>query len=94
MSDAAQLFLLLVGSTAVTGYGACIGILVMRADFYTKGQKIAQLVLILALPILGALVAHLIFRQQQASPLPVDRNFIPQQGPRPDELPRTHNDAI
>jgi hypothetical protein len=53
-----ELLLMLSVSTAVTGYGCYVIALVVRADFYSIGQKFAQLALIFVLPIFGAFIGH------------------------------------
>ena len=75
---------------AVATYGAYVAALVVRADFYTRPQKTAQVLLALLVPLLGPLVVHWFYRLHLAKPHKADRAFIPQRDPAPDEWRAFH----
>jgi hypothetical protein len=76
-----ELVLVLVVSTVLVGYAAYVNALVVQASFYSKGQKIAQCLLIWLLPLIGAAVVHWVFRLHYAEPDKPDRAFTPQAEP-------------
>ncbi len=88
------IYLALVALTISATYAAYVGFLVLKADCYSRSQKIAQVILAILIPFLGPLWVHLFLKQHLASPVTPDRNFVPQRDPAPDELPRTHVDGI
>jgi hypothetical protein len=51
----------------------------LRADYYSRGQKNAQVIILLCLPLLGGIIVHWFLRLHQAGPNAPDRRFIPQQ---------------
>lgn len=86
---------MLVVSTALIGYACYVVALVIRADFYSLRQKIAQIILVLLLPLVGAVLVHWFLLLHRAEPDAPDRAFIPQNSPAPDEIPRRpHIDGI
>ena len=81
---------LLVVSTALLVYAGYVATLVMRADFYTHGQKIVQCLLLVFLPLVGALIVHWFYRLQHTAPAKPDRAFVPQAEPDIDEVRALH----
>jgi hypothetical protein len=77
-------------SVLLCGYVGYVGALVIQADFYSRPQKLLQLVIILLLPLLGVLVVHWFYRMHRAEPYRHDRGFIPQHDPAPDEWRAFH----
>lgn len=75
---------------AVAAYGAYVATLIVRADFYTRPQKTAQVLLALLVPLLGPLVVHWFYKMHRAPQNTADRAFIPQQDPAPDEWRAAH----
>jgi hypothetical protein len=73
------LILIVVVSSALIGYAVYVWSLVMRADFYSKSQKGLQAVVLIAVPLLGALVVHLVYRAQSQRPAASDHAFTPQE---------------
>jgi hypothetical protein len=77
---------LAVGSSLALAYAGWVASLVARADFYSKGQKTAQIFLAFLIPVLGAMVVHGLLRSHTARPTPSDRNFVPQKMPEPENV--------
>jgi len=66
-------------SLFVLAYEAYAVILVCRASAYSRSQKVAQVAMVLLLPLLGAVIAHW-FATHGVSPLPqADRQFEPRE---------------
>jgi len=87
--------IMLIVSSALVGYACYVFALMVRADFYSPSQKIAQTLLVLLLPLIGAAIVHWFLLLHRAKPDTSDRAFIPQDGPAPDEIPRRpHIDGI
>ena len=85
----AFLLMLLVTSAAV-GYAVYIAAMVMRADFYSRTQKVMQCVLILLLPVVGTILVHWFLRLHKAQPDKPDRAFVPQKEPNIDDIRGLH----
>jgi predicted permease len=66
-------------------YPCYVFALVVRANFYSHNQKIAQTILLLSIPILGAAFVHWFHMLHRAQPEPSDPAFIPQREPEIDE---------
>ena len=75
---------------AVATYGAYVAALVVRADFYTRPQKTAQVLLALLVPLLGPIVVHWFYRLHLTQPHKADRAFIPQDEPAHDMARAPH----
>jgi hypothetical protein len=80
-----ELTLVIVGSTALLAYALYVWSLVQRADFYSVAQKALQAVLVVAIPLFGALVVHYLYRVQVNRPPTGGRAFTPQ-GPIMDSV--------
>lgn len=74
-----------IGALAI--YQVYATVLVARAEVYDRGQKIRQIVIIWALPLVGAVLARIALNAAESRPAPVDRAFIPQE-PNVDEAAR------
>jgi hypothetical protein len=71
--------------TGVIVYPCYVFALVARADFYSHNQKIAQVILLLSVPVLGAAIVQWFYLLHRAQPEKTDRAFIPQDEPEIDE---------
>ena len=71
--------------TVAIAYPCYVFILVVRSDFYSHNQKIAQTILLLSIPVLGAAIVHWFHMLHRAQPEPSDPAFIPQREPEIDE---------
>jgi predicted permease len=71
--------------TVAIAYPCYVFTLVARADFYSHSQKIAQTILLLSIPVLGAAIVHWFHMLHRAQPEPSDPAFIPQREPEIDE---------
>jgi NADH:ubiquinone oxidoreductase subunit 5 (subunit L)/multisubunit Na+/H+ antiporter MnhA subunit len=67
---------------AVAGYSGYVAVLVTRANFYSTGQKIAQVLLALLVPVLGTITVHWMYRLHLAPAKKPDRAFTPQDDDR------------
>jgi len=75
--------LLIAGAVA---YPCYVFALIVRADFYSHNQKIAQTILLLFVPLVGAAIVHWFHLLHRAQPQPADPAFIPQREPEIDEF--------
>ena len=73
-----------LAATAVTAYAVWVAFLITRSDLYSRGQKVAQVALILLIPFAGAVFAHALLRSHTTHPEQPDRNFIPDRTQDPD----------
>lgn len=76
---------MVVSIAAAIAYPCYVFALVVRADFYSYNQKIAQTILLLSIPVLGAAIVHWFHVLHRARPEPSDPAFIPQREPEIDE---------
>jgi len=67
-------------------YPCYVFALIARADFYSHNQKIAQTILVLFVPVIGAAIVHWFHMLHRAQPEPTDPAFIPQREPEIDEF--------
>jgi Zn-dependent protease with chaperone function len=87
-----ELIALIIGSIVLVGYHIYVGTEMLRADCYSRGQKIAQASILLLLPLLGALLIHWFLRMHEATQDAPDRAFIAQREPNAETLPRIYTD--
>jgi len=73
--DIASIFLWILGALAIA-YQLFVSVLVLRSTFSSKGQKVAQILLIWIVPLLGAFIAHWVVHSTEEKALAIDRNFI------------------
>jgi len=73
-----EFLLLLLGSTALLTYALYVWFLVLRADFYSVTQKALQAVLVVCLPVAGALLVHYVYRAHVKRQRATDNAFVPQ----------------
>jgi len=66
-------------------YPCYVFTLIVRADFYSHNQKIAQTILLLSVPVLGAAIVHWFHMLHRARPEQSDPAFISQREPEIDE---------
>jgi hypothetical protein len=69
----------------VVAYPCYVFTLVVRADFYSRNQKLAQIILLLSVPVVGTAIVHWFHMLHRARPERADRAFIPQREPEIDE---------
>jgi phosphate/sulfate permease len=89
-----ELIAILVGSTIAVGYACYVATEVVRADFYSRAQKIAQVVLVVVIPIIGAALVHWFLSLHRTPSETTDPRFIPQREPTWENAPSTriHHD--
>ncbi|MDR6427325.1 hypothetical protein J2738_003480 [Variovorax paradoxus] len=68
-------------AAALLVYDVYVVTLVLRSDAFGRSQKLAQIALVLLLPVIGAAIVHW-FAREGVAPLPrPDREFVPQDRP-------------
>jgi hypothetical protein len=78
MSVTDPFVMLCVGILGVVLYQIFVTVRLIKFTGYSGGQKIAQLFLIWFLPLLGTWVVHAVIRSTEATIVPADRDFTPQ----------------
>ena len=63
---------------ACVGYQIWVTWRVVRCEDYTKAQRTIQAILVWALPLFGALIAHLVVYSSTTAPRKRDKDFIPE----------------
>jgi len=59
-------------------YALYVATLVLRADFYSRSQKVVQVLLAVCLPLVGTGLVHWFHALHRAPPEKPDRAFTPQ----------------
>ena len=81
MSSIGPSLLLGIGLAAAALYQLFVTVRLIKFAGYSIGQKIAQVLLIWLLPLLGAWIVHVVIRTTEKAPPAADRDFTPQ-GPQ------------
>jgi len=71
----------------IAGYQIYVTVRVVKSDKYTKGQRTAQTLLIWFVPVLGAVVCHLVLTTRVAPGPKRDPAFIQDPGNNPPGMP-------
>lgn len=78
MASVGYLTTAVIAASAVTLYQVFVTVRLIRFAGYSPLQKTAQVFLIWFVPLIGALVVHLVIRGTEKSVTAADRNFTPQ----------------
>jgi hypothetical protein len=63
-------------TTALGAYAIWVGIRVAGADFYSPAQKVTQLVIVLLVPLFGAVLVHALLKSHSAPVARDDTRFV------------------